>query len=59
MAISAEEFKKIQKNLGFKNRQMAQTLFCSIVLVEKMRSGERSVSARTEKIIKQIMRDKL
>lgn len=49
--MSADEFKAIQKTLGWTNEKMADVLCCSLRLVEKMRQGDRAVSARTAKML--------
>jgi DNA-binding transcriptional regulator YiaG len=50
--MTAEQFKQSQKKLGLTNQAMAGLLCCSLRLVEKMRQGERRVSARTEKLLR-------
>lgn len=45
------EFKQAQLRLGLTNQAMADLLCCSLRLVEKMRQGERAVSARTERML--------
>jgi DNA-binding transcriptional regulator YdaS (Cro superfamily) len=49
--MTADEFKQAQLRLGLTNLDMADLLCCSLRLVEKMRQGERAVSARTAKLI--------
>jgi DNA-binding transcriptional regulator YdaS (Cro superfamily) len=49
--MTAAEFKKAQLRLGLTNVSTADLLCCSLRLVEKMRQGERAVSARTAKLI--------
>ena len=50
--MTAEQFKQAQEALGLNNLEMADLLCCSLRLVEKMRQGERRVSARTEKLLR-------
>jgi DNA-binding transcriptional regulator YiaG len=50
--MTAAEFKHAQTTLGLTNQAMADLLCCSLRLVEKMRQGERRVSARTEKLLR-------
>ena len=49
--MTAQEFKTAQGNLGLTNEAMADLLCCSLRLVEKMRQGDRAVSARTARMI--------
>lgn len=49
--MTATEFKEVQHRLGLTNQAMADLLCCSLRLVEKMRQGERAVSARTERML--------
>ena len=49
--MTAQEFKTAQVALGLTNETMADMLCCSLRLVEKMRQGERAISARTEKLL--------
>lgn len=51
--MTTQEFKQAQSILGLTNAEMANLLFCSLRLVEKIRQGERAVSARTARIIVQ------
>ena len=44
--------KQAQAHLGLTNKAMADLLCCSERLVEMMRSGDRAVSARTEKMLR-------
>jgi len=49
--MTLAEFKEAQGNLGLTNEAMADLLCCSLRLVEKIRQGERAVSARTSRMI--------
>jgi DNA-binding transcriptional regulator YdaS (Cro superfamily) len=49
--MTAQEFKEAQHQLGLTNQAMADMLCCSLRLVEKMRQGERAVSARTARML--------
>jgi len=50
--MTAAEFKQAQSRLVLTNKALADILCCSERLVEMMRSGDRAVSARTEKLMK-------
>ena len=55
--MTAEQLKQAQATLGLSNTEMADLLCCSLRLVEKMRQGERAVSARSEKMIQRALEE--
>jgi len=50
--LKPDEFKQVQKALGFNNSEMAEALCVSITAIESWRSGRRNISDRMSNAVR-------